>query len=239
MNPGIFENMIAIEIQGADGEIRPPQGFIVTWGLIRVDFVIPLVAPVLEIRQHEMQRNRGMLAHLVIQRARSAPAQPVIAVLAQRNLVEIRYGGSIRVEDRVGLNVVNAATVVVILGTPDQAPALGRPEAHSGGCVHFADVTGIQNRRIAHGCFNTEIRLHTRRFGDEIHRPADAIRILIGGEGLVQLDGLHHVIRDCRQIYLTNRHFGSRNSYTVNRDIGKPRIKSANLNIYAFAFIPL
>ena len=115
--------MVPTDGETADSEVRTASRLIKCRAiLVALQFVIPLVAPVFEVGKKEVRGQAGVLAELVVRAHGSTPAQPLVTVLALRDLVVIRGRGSVRVDVGIGFDIVDATAVVIVtrirLGVP-------------------------------------------------------------------------------------------------------------------------
>ena len=70
----------------------------------------------------------------------------------------------------------------------------------------------------------------------QVDGAADAVGVLIGGEGLVELDGFDEVGGDYIEADLADGGLGRGEGNAVYGDVGEARLGAAHLDVDAFAF---
>ena len=179
--------------------------------------------------------NAAVVVDLVIGAAHEAIAIAIVAVFADGVVV---VKGLIEGRERIerGLNIVDAAAVVVISAIDQEAELLFFAETAAVGAARLSLRATVEYGRVATLGEEIEVGVLGRRLGLQVHRAADAVGVHIGGKRLVDL----HLIDQFRgydiEAHLAHSWFRRGQRYAVNRDIGQPGLGAAHLDVYALAF---
>ncbi len=142
------------------------------------------------------------------------------------------------------LHIVNAAPVVVVAVAEHQAKLLSlaavRSEPETCRRIDLKGFAAVVDRRIAVDALNHERRpIGGRLLDPQVHRSADCIAILAGGERLVDDDRSDKVRWNCVQVHLSHRRVGSRHNHPIDGGVAQAWLRSADLHILPFALVAL
>ena len=118
-----------------------------------------------------MRVKAGVIVDFVICTHRSAPAQALITVFAQRCSIVVWSSRAIRIHIGGWFNIVDAATIVIISGSYNDAPALGCSEALAKSGIYFSHITAIFNGRITQFSAKSKCWRFARHLGNQITDP--------------------------------------------------------------------
>lgn len=146
--------------------------------------VDPLVAPVAESREEGADGDSGAFGEFVVGRTRCTPAAAVIDVVAEVVAGVMRGRAS---RGGHGLDIVDAAAVVVV-GKSGQSsqPVIGE-EAFADGCAALVNIAAADDVSVATDAIEGDGRRVGCGLGDQVDRAADAVAVNVGLESLVDL----------------------------------------------------
>jgi hypothetical protein len=182
--------------------------------------------------------ERGAGCEAVVCAAVKAVASAVVAVLAD-GVVVVERGGEGRERIQRGLNIVDAATVVVEDSVGQEAEAFRGAEASAGGAAEVIRTAAVQDVGATAVAIEIEGRTLAGFFGDEVDRGPDAVAVHIRQERLIHLDGVDHSRRDHIEAHLADGGFGGGNGDAIHGHVGQARFCAANLDVDAFALDPI
>src|SRR5581483_4047902 len=99
------------------------------------------------------------------------------------------------IHSRARLDVIDPPSVVVIAESSQGAELLARTETLSCRACKLIQIAPLRNRRVSSHAQQGHIGLVRRTFGDQIYRPTNGVGILICGESLIHLNGVHEIRR--------------------------------------------
>ena len=144
--------------------------------------VHPAVAVVLEVGEQpaDVKRRAGMAA--MVDAAGHTDPRAVVPVLAQVERREDRHRAAADVRDvRARLEVIDAAAVPVVAPAPEHAPLLLRAQTRAARRRELRQAPATDDVGVAAHEAHARERLFAGHLGDQIDRPADRVRILVGG----------------------------------------------------------
>ena len=208
-----------------------------------INGIVPVFPVVEELRKQAVHVGHRSRAQLIIGAACEAKARSVIPILANvfteenRNVVrEIAVGSAGNPRHR--LNIIDPAVVVVVAAAQQETKTLFISESPAEGSAELIQGAAAgDGRESAHGG-EADIGLLGGFPGHEIHGAPDGIPFLVGGKSFVDFDRIDEVGGNRIKLYVAHA-FWRRHMYAVDGDIAEARLRAADLDVLAFAFVAL
>ena len=192
------------------------------------------------MREQTTNVDGGHLTELVVERSTEAVTAAVVKIVA--DIFGVGSQESTAVGQRIGcwrgLEGVNPARVIVIAESEQGAKLLVCAESLSRSARNLKEIAPVGYRCVSTQSQQRHVRPLRRALGDQIHRAADRVGILVGRQGLIKFDGLHEV----RWNYVQLDDAGSFRRWhmdAINGHVAQPRLGAAYLDVFAFPFVPL
>src|ERR1700691_1998700 len=202
------EDVVTAEKEIGDLVVRPAQA-VVERDAATTNVVLELLAVVLEVGEEAVNKQIGVIRHLVVHASAEAIPGVVIKILIEGDCVEVRRVTAVRIDIRQGLHVVRAYIVQVITVAEYRSKTLVRAKSlPEGRVIPEPRLTGV-DRIPATETFNIERGAAAGGlFHMQVDRATDCISILVGRERLVDIDRTHKVAWDHPQVNLPHLRIG-------------------------------
>src|ERR1035438_8505374 len=161
--------MLALQGQATNRHVGTAPVLAVLWRRSILERVRPLVAPVAEGGKKSADRDIGAFPELVVGARRRAPAGAVVDVVANVHRVVIGFRASIRIRLRIGLDVVDAAAVIVIGSAYKQSNFLGFAKALADSAAHLVHRAAANDRRVSADPVKSGCRHFARSLGYKVY----------------------------------------------------------------------